>query len=1231
MTQQNKLPRLLLTVILLTVVCASLFMPSVEGVEAKPLSQVATSVVISEFRTRGPNGAADEFIEIYNPTNSTVPIGNWQVRVLTGTGTEAVRATITAGTNLLPGQYYLIANSSVNGYSGSIAPNQTYTTGVIDTGGIAIFDSSNVRIDSVGLNPTAIYIETTSLASLTTDVNQSYERNIGGSSDSCEDANDNSTDFQLISPSNPQNFSTQRSLCGVATDLNITQSVNNPSQSVGLNVMFTITVSNAVGFDDATNVSIRDLLPAGLTYVSDDSSGAYNNGTGIWTVGTVVNGTSATLNITATVATSGPKVNIVEIWSADQFDIDSTPTNSITTEDDYASVTVTPPGPSPTLNITNVVNNPTPNIGDNVVFTINVNNSSGTNATGVSVSALLPSGLNFVSASSPSYNSGTGVWTIGNLSTGANTSLTITATVISSLPMTLTATVSAGGFSNSSANATVTPISSTQADLTLTQTWSRSTSSAGTAVLNITVTNQDPINAATNVQVRSILPTGLTYVSHTSGQSYNSSTGIWAVGTVLGGNNRSISINVRVSASGTSTDNFAEIWQADQFDPDSVPANGDTGEDDDASVEVLVADLSLTQTSDIAGSNAVFTFRVTNSGPDDATNITIDNTVIHQPISYIYISDAVTTGTYASATGIWTIPFLADGATATLVITTTVVAPNENWAEVNSVIEVDPDSLPNNNSRNEDDDAASPSADLNITKTILSPAPYQNSNLNSNVTFRITVTNSGFANATGVEVKDLLPTGLTYVSHTSGQTYNKSSGIWSIGNLPRNTSRTLDITAQVTTLGIRTNWAEVWKSAQSDPDSDPGDSSRTSDDDDSVTITSYRSIIINEIAWSGTAASGDDEWIELYNPSDTAITITDWTIRKNSCAGALYITLSGSVSKDGYFLLERDDNQTVSDISANQIYSAATLLDTGETLYLCDNLGNFIDTANQQGSGNSSNPWPQGADTQNRPSMERKNSSTETDSSWTTNDGITKNGLNANGGAIHGTPGKKNSGTTTTNTTPAAPTSTPAPLIDPRPIINEILARPGFDWNQDGRVDVFDEFIEIKNLTAIDITLNGWKLDKNNGEVTFALPNVKLKPNERIVFYSLETNLLLSDGGETIRLINPSGKIYDAYTYTVAKAEDKSFCRLPDGNVYNGWFEDCIPTPSQSNTREGTIPTSPDDNESSICNLPDTIPADFFFAECSGYGKNIWNPFYWGDLYRMFIESNTTKWETYFE
>lgn len=1355
-----KFSRFSVTLLLLIVLCAGVFAPQVEDVEAKPDLLPATNVVISEFRTRGAsvtNTATDEFIEIYNPTNSAIILTGYKLRRSSSCGATLNDIYTFPALSLQAGQYYLVASQD---YSGSITPDITLLTNmsIADTGGIAITDSSNNPIDQVGLCSTTTFKEGTTLTSLSGTANQSYERKIGGTSDSCEDDNDNSLDFQLLNPSAPQNSSTARRLCGVATDLSITKSVDNASQSIGNNVTFTITVSNASGYDDATNVIVKDLLPTGLTYVSHaTATGTYVSGTGFWAVGSLTNGTSATLTITATVTSSAVKINSAEVWSADQFDADSTAGNNSTTEDDDASVTVTPT--SVPLNITNNVNLPNQSIGSNVVFTINVNNPYNISATGVSVSALLPAGLTYVSHSTTSgtYVSGTGVWTIGTLaanvgsatltvtarvttpgsknysatvssneflnntasatvnppvsslaltisntvnnpnpniganvvftitvsnphtiyasnvnvsallpagltyvshstSTGTYTSgtglwslgsnlnanggsatLTVTATVATTGVKNYSATVTSNEFINSIATATVTPIGSTQADLkllppSLSQTWRRSTSSADTAILKVTVDNEDVSNSATNVQVKLLLPSGLTYVSHSSGDNYNSNTGIWAVGTVTSSVNAEIEITVKVSASGTSTTYFAEILQSDQFDPDSTPANGDVVEDDSYEDEVLVSDLSLTQTVDIAGSNAVFILRVTNSGPDDANNIKIDNSELDNPLSYTFVSSS--SSAYNSLTGEWDIPTLADGATATLIVTTTLVSANENWAEINDVTQVDPDSLPNNCSSacREDDDAAAPSADLSITKIISSPATYQNSEIDSTVTFRITVTNSGFANATGVEVKDLLPTGLTYVSHTSGQTYNKSNGIWSVGNLPKDTSRTLEITAKVTSLGIRTNWAEVWKSNQSDPDSDPGDGSIISDDDASATITSYRSILINEVAWSGTAASVDDEWIELYNPSDSEITITDWTIRKTSCSGAVYITLTGKISRDGYFLLERDDNTTVSDISANQIYTASALNDSGEVLYLCDNSGHFIDSVNQQGSNVSPNSWPAGNTTATRPTMERKNNATETDTSWVTNNGVTKNGLNASGGSIYGTPGKKNSVTsTTTNPTAVPPTATPAPQIPPRPIINEIHARPGFDWNQDGRVDVFDEFIEIKNLTAIDISLKGWKLDKPNS-TSFSLPDVTLKPNERIVFYSLETNLLLSDGGETIRLLNPSNTIYDAYTYTVAKTEDQSFCRLPDGNVYNGWFEDCIPTPNENNTRKGSVPTSPSgETESPTCDLPDTIPADFFFAECRGYGANIWNPLYWDDIFRTFIQSNTTKWESYLE
>ncbi|MCL4267937.1 MAG: lamin tail domain-containing protein [Anaerolineales bacterium] len=399
------------------------------------------------------------------------------------------------------------------------------------------------------------------------------------------------------------------------------------------------------------------------------------------------------------------------------------------------------------------------------------------------------------------------------------------------------------------------------------------------------------------------------------------------------------------------------------------------------------------------------------------------------------------------------------------------------------------------------------------------------------------------------------------------------------------------------------------------------------------TSSGIRSVIINEIAWAGTASGlADDEWIELYNPSGIPIDLTDWELRASD--GTPTIILDGIIPAGGYFLLERDDDTVVSDIAANQIYTGA-LSNSGEILSLVDTSNKVIDTANGNGGG-----WPRGSSS-TYGTMERIANTTDSDSAWVTNGGSPRNGKNANGGDIMGTPKNKNTTgpTPTPSRTPTATRTLPPPtvVIDPRPIINEILPRPGYDWNGDGRVDVFDEFIEIKNLTAININLKGWRLDDeaNLGSDPYTLPDLVLKPGERAIFYALETNILLSDGGDTVRLINPSGKIYDAYTYAIARVEDQSICRLPDGNPGNSWFEDCIPTPNLTNSREGSVPSAPGGNaESPVCDLPDTIPADFFFAECRGYGAGIWNPLFWdatGWMDKHFLPSITGKWKSFVE
>ena len=154
----------------------------------------------------------------------------------------------------------------------------------------------------------------------------------------------------------------------------MTKSVDNAAPDVGGNVTFTLTVSNA-GPDAAPNVAVKDLLPVGLNYVSDDGAGAYSSGTGVWTVGTVAASGSATLHITATATSASINgvTNTAEITSSGVPDPDSTPNNHNAGEDDQSSITVN--AKDADLSITKT-DSPDPVLaGSNITYTIDVKNN----------------------------------------------------------------------------------------------------------------------------------------------------------------------------------------------------------------------------------------------------------------------------------------------------------------------------------------------------------------------------------------------------------------------------------------------------------------------------------------------------------------------------------------------------------------------------------------------------------------------------------------------------------------------------------------------------------------------------------------------------------------------------------------------------------------------------------------------------------------------------------------
>lgn len=164
-------------------------------------------VVISEFRTRGPNGANDEFIELYNNSDSPIDLNGWKIKGSNSSGTTSTRVTISQFTIIPARGHFLATNSATGGYSGTIAGNQTYASGVTDDGGIALTLPDDTVIDQVGMSTGSAFKEGPILAVLTGTLDQSYERKPGGLSGSTQDTGDNKADFQLRQPGDPQNLS----------------------------------------------------------------------------------------------------------------------------------------------------------------------------------------------------------------------------------------------------------------------------------------------------------------------------------------------------------------------------------------------------------------------------------------------------------------------------------------------------------------------------------------------------------------------------------------------------------------------------------------------------------------------------------------------------------------------------------------------------------------------------------------------------------------------------------------------------------------------------------------------------------------------------------------------------------------------------------------------------------------------------------------------------------------
>ncbi len=222
------------------------------------------------------------------------------------------------------------------------------------------------------------------------------------------------------------------------------------------------------------------------------------------------------------------------------------------------------------------------------------------------------------------------------------------------------------------------------------------------------------------------------------------------------------------------------------------------------------ADLGVFKTDGITvatpGNEDTYTITVTNNGPDTVTSLYLFDAVPPELLGATFIPPSV--GSYDPTTDIWSGLNLQTGQSIAIQLQG-LIDPNTQSSTMTNTVTVEPltgtdgqsifDGNQSNNTSS-DTDRLVPQDTVVIDK-LVDGVSMEDKNVGDQITYTITVTNSGPSDADNVEAQDILPPGLNIVSiMTSQGSYNQMTGEWDVGTLlgtSGSNTATLTVTADV--------------------------------------------------------------------------------------------------------------------------------------------------------------------------------------------------------------------------------------------------------------------------------------------------------------------------------------------------------------------------------------------------------------------------------------------------
>jgi len=574
-----------------------------------------------------------------------------------------------------------------------------------------------------------------------------------------------------------------------SADLSLLKDDAGASVTPGNNLSYTLSVSNA-GPSDAAAPSVTDTIPAGLGFVSASGAGwACGEAAGLVTCtrATLTVGAAPVITLVVSVPANYAGANpILNSGSVASTTADPTPGNNTDGE--------STPVDAPSANLAIVKDDGGASVapGNNVTYTLSVNNAGPSDAAAPSVTDTIPAGLTFVSATGAGWACGeaAGVVTCtrATLAVGAAPAITLVLGVPSSYaganPIVNSSSVTSttnDPTPGDNTDSDTTPVNAPSADLNILK------DDGGASVVpgnnlsySLSVANVGPSDA-TALSVTDTIPAGLGFVSATGAG--------WACGEAAGvvtctrptlavGAAPAITLVLGVPANYAGANPIVNSATVGSATTDPTP--GDNTDSDTTPVSPPSADLNLGKDDGgatvVPGNNVTYTLSVANVGPSDAAALSVSDTI---PAGLGFVSATGAGWACGQAAGVVTCtrPTLAVGAAPVITLVLSVPA---NYAGANPIVNAatvtstTSDPTPGDNTDSDTTPVGASQSDLSILKDDAGASVTPGSNL----TYTLSVANAGPSDAATLSVTDTIPAGLGFVSATGvGWACGEAAGV----------------------------------------------------------------------------------------------------------------------------------------------------------------------------------------------------------------------------------------------------------------------------------------------------------------------------------------------------------------------------------------------------------------------------------------------------------------------